>query len=136
MIQETTEVHNMARHSSVSRADRKAQRAAKQLETELQKITAVKSDRWQTGDKLLARAQQHFKLVATLQAENTVTSRRKLRELRDVMYDTDPEPTCKGAWDDDAKKGLPNKRAVIGRDGKHQRIMKGQTARNNQAKGL
>lgn len=126
----------MARHSSVSRIERDANRKTERIAADLRKIPAVTSDRWQTSDKLLARAQGHFKLVATLQAENTVTSRRKLREMRDVMYDTDPEPTCKGAWDDDAKKGLPNKRAVIGRDGKHQRIMKGQTARNNQAKGL
>ena len=126
----------MARHSSVSRDARKAQRANEQLGVELRKIPAIKSDRWQTADKLLATAQRHFKLVSELQAANTVTSRRKLREMRDVMYDTDKPATCKGAWDDDAKKGKPNKRAVIGRDAKHQRIMKGQAARNNQAKGM
>lgn len=127
----------MARHSSVSRAERKARRSADQLQTELQALPAVKSDRWQTADQLLARAQRHFQLVAQLTAENTVTSRRKLREMRDVKYDTDPEPTCKGAWDGNAAKGKVSKlRQVIGRDGKHQRIMKGQSARNSQAQGI
>lgn len=127
----------MARHSSVSRASRHAARRVNKIAGDMQAMPAVKSDRWQTADQLLARAQRHFALVAELAAENTVTSRRKLREMRDVKYDTDPEPTCKGAWDSNAAKGKVSKlRQVIGRDGKHQRIMKGQSARNSQAKGL
>ena len=126
----------MARHSSVSRADRKADRAKEQIATELQKIVAVKSDRFTSYDRLLTGAAHHFELVAKLQSENSVSSRRKLRELRDIKYDTDPEPSSDGMYDVQAAKGKVSKRAVIGRDGKHQRIMKGQTARNNQAKGL
>lgn len=127
----------MARHSSVSRADRQAARRTDKIASDLRAMPAVKSDRWQTADQLLARAQRHFALVAELTAENSVTSRRKLREMREVRYDTDPEPTCKGAWDSNAAKGKVSKlRQVIGRDGKHQRIMKGQSARNSQAKGI
>lgn len=128
----------MARHSSVSRADRNKARLAASLECKLKnECPAVKSDRWQTLDKLEARATAHFRLVAVLQARNDPTARRKLRELRDVKYDTDPDPTCKGAWDKDVAKGKATSgRQAIGRDGKHQRIMKGQSARNSQAKGL
>jgi hypothetical protein len=127
----------MSKHSSVSKTQRAAARLTERRAAELQAMPAVKSDRWQTADQLLARAQRHFHLVAELTAENTVTSRRKLREMREVKYDTDPEPTCKGAWDSNAAKGKVSKlRQVIGRDGKHQRIMKGQSARNSQAQGI
>lgn len=126
----------MPRHSSVSKTERAEQRKQSNIENELRGIRAVKSDRFATYDRLLGTATHHFQLVAKLQAENSVTSRRKLRELREVRYDTDPDATEKGAWDEQAAKGKASKRAVIGRDGKHQRIMKGQTARNNQAKGL
>ena len=126
----------MARHSSVSRTERSAAHAKTKIQNELRKLPAVKSDRFTTFERMLTGSQHHFELVAKLQAENSTTSRRKLREMREVRYDTDPAPTADGAWDDQAAKGKKSKRPVIGRDGKHQRIMKGQTARNNQAKGL
>jgi hypothetical protein len=128
----------MARHSSVSRSDRNKARLKDKLESLLKnECPAVKSDRWQTVDKLEARATAHFTIVASLHERNDPTARRKLREMREVKYDTDPEPTCKGAWDLNAAKGKVSKlRQVIGRDGKHQRILKGHSARNSQAKGL
>lgn len=128
----------MARHSSTPRAIRDERRKAEHVSAELRKIPAIKSDRWMTTERLLDSAVGHFGLVAVLNKRNDPTARRKLREMRDVKYDTDPEPTCKGAWDGEVAKGKISKagRAAIGRDGKHQRIMKGQSARNSQAKGL
>lgn len=125
----------MARHSSITKADRAELRKRDRLTTELRKIPAVKSDRWATADRLEGVATHHFELVSELNKRNDPTARRKLRELRDVHYDTDPAPTGKGAWDNKASKGKQS-RPVMGRDGKHQRIMKGQNARNSQAKGL
>lgn len=126
----------MARHSSVSRADRNKARLAQSLESKLQhECRAVKSDRFQTLKSLEAKATGHFKLVAKLQAENSTSSRKKLRELRDVKYDTDPTPTCKGAWDAEAKHGRQS-RPVGSKDSKHVQLMKGQAARNSQAQGL
>lgn len=125
----------MARHSSTPRAERDAARKTATMGAELRKIPAVKSDRWMSAERLHDNAHRHFELVAALHKRNDPTARRKLRELREVRYDTDPEPTCKGAWDDAVKKGKRS-RPVAGRDAKHQRIMAGQNARNSQAKGL
>lgn len=125
----------MARHSSITRADRDALRKREKIGAELRKIPAVKSDRWATTDRLEGVATRHFELVSELNKRNDPTARRKLREMRDVHYDTDPAPTCKGAWDNKASKGKQS-RPVMGRDGKHQRIMKGQNARNQQARGI
>lgn len=126
----------MARHATVSKAERVLDRSKVKIQRELRKIPAVTSDRFTTFDRMLTASKHHFELVAKLQADNTVTSRRKLREMREVRYDTDPAATADGAWDAEAAKGKASKRAVIGRDGKHQRIMKGQTARNNQGLGI
>ncbi len=125
----------MARHSSTPRAIRDERRKQAHIGAELRKIPAIKSDRWMSAERLKDNATKHFELIAALHKRNDPTARRKLREMRDVTYDTDPAPTCRGAWDDKAKKGKQS-RPVIGRDGKHQRIMKGQSARNSQAKGL
>lgn len=126
----------MARHSSVSKKDRHAAALTASLSNKLQKeCPAVKSDRWQSVDKLEQRATAHFTIVDALHKRNDPTARRKLREMRDVQYDTDPAPSARGAWDDAAKKGKQS-RPVAGRDGKHQQIMKGQSARQSQAKGI
>lgn len=131
----------MARHSSVSKADRNAQRAYERIGTELRKhVGDDKSLRFKSTDRLMGEAKHHFETVAELSAvkgEAAVTARRKLREMRDVRYFTDPEPTCKNAWDTGQTKAKPSQsRPVRGSTAKHQRIMKGQAARNSQGKGI
>jgi hypothetical protein len=138
---ETTEVSNMARHSSVSKQDRNAQRAYDRIGKELSKMIGDKKDlRFKTTKRLEVEAVEHFRVVKELsevKGEGAVTARRKLREMRDVKYYTDPEPTSKNAWDGKQTRAKPGQsRPVRGSTAKHQRIMKGQAARNSQGKGI
>lgn len=131
----------MARHSSVSKVDRNAQRAYDRIGRELSSMIGDKKDlRFKDTKRLEAEATEHFRLVkelSSVKGEGAVTARRKLRELRDVKYYTDPEPTSKNAWDSKQAGSKPSQsRPVRGSTAKHQRIMKGQAARNSQAKGL
>ena len=66
------------------------------------KQKAAPVDSWAEG---VAHCTAHFTKVARLQAENTVTSRRELKRMRDVMYDTEPSRPSPGqGWNPDGKR--------------------------------
>ncbi|UOL50849.1 hypothetical protein SoKa_gp1 [Pseudomonas phage SoKa] len=131
----------MAKHSSISKVERQRQRDYENIGKQLRKhVGDDKSLRFKSTDRLLAEATEHFRVVGELSAvkgEGAVTARRKLREMREVKYFTDPEPTSKNAWDTKQTKAKPGQsRPVRGSTAKHQRIMKGQSARNSQGMGI
>lgn len=79
------------------------------------------------------RAKRYFSKVQELQSATgaaAVGARKELKRMRDVWYNTDKRTTAGEYWNPDGK------RLAKGSSGKHKRIMSGQSARNNQARGL
>lgn len=91
----------MARHSSVSKVDRSAQRKKDRIGNELRLMTGDnKSLRFKDYDRLLSEAEQKFGIIAALNrdvdigGEIAVTARRKLREMKEVKYYVDKAPAA------------------------------------------
>ena len=86
----------MARHSSVSRAERAADRNKVRITNDLRSMTGDnKSLRFKDYDRLLGEAQRDMGIRCRLSetaakgGEAAPTARRKLRELREVKYYVD-----------------------------------------------
>lgn len=133
----------MARHSSVSKVERKALENQARISKQLKLMKGdQKGLHFKGYDRLLAEATAKFDKLGQLNkdidngGERAILARQTKAKMNYVTYFTDAAPTCKGAWDSESNKGNEAKRSVIGRDGKHQRIMKGQSARNSQAQGI
>lgn len=127
----------MARHSSVSRADRNAERARNRITKELCKLVGDdKSLRFKGYDRLLGEAKHHFETVAALTAvkgDGAVTARRKLREMRDVKYFTD-KAVAPGEMHQ--KQGDKVMNPARGTTGRAKKLLSGHNARKAQGKGL
>lgn len=87
------------------------------------------------ADKLRAESKRHFKLQAREDKIQTLrglkaNGTQELKRMRDVRYSTDPAPSAGQYWNPEGK------RHARGSEGKARNILKGNTARKNQAKGL
>lgn len=91
------------------------------------KPKAVQVDPWQAG---VEHCTAHFTKVARLQAENSVSSRRELKRMREVVYDTDPTPSPGKSWNPEGKQ------FVKGSSNKHATLMSAHNARQKQGVGI
>ena len=130
----------MARHSSVSRTDRKTAENQRRITKQLTlMIGDDKSLRFKGYDRLLEDATQKFGLINSLNKEvdtngdRAVTARRKLREMRDVKYYVDQAPA---AGELHLKQGDKHHNPARGSTGRAKKLLSGHNARNNQGKGI
>lgn len=130
----------MARHSSVSRDERKTAENQRRISKQLRlMIGDDKSLRFKGYDRLLEDATQKFGLINSLNKEvdtngdRAVTARRKLRELRDVKYYVDRAPA---AGELHLKQGDKQHNPARGSTARAKKLLSGHTARNNQGKGI
>lgn len=65
-----------------------------------------------------------------MKGAEAVSARAELKRMKDSYYSTDKAPSAGAAWNPDGK------RHVRGSEGKARNILRGQTARNNQGKGI
>lgn len=132
----------MARHSSVSRAERKTAENQRRITKQLTvMIGDDKSLRFKGYDRLLEDATQKFGLINALNSDvdtapssdRAVTARRKLREMREVKYYVDPAPA---AGELHLKQGDKTHNPARGSTGRAKKLLSGHNARNNQGKGI
>lgn len=132
----------MARHSSVSRKDRNLAKKQALIGKALSGMVGDNKRLKFTSsyDRLLADAQRDIGLRQKLNAEvdmggeRAVTARRKLRELRDVKYYVDADTKPGDLFNDPLGNHKP--RLARGSSGKHDNLLRGKAARDNQGKGI
>lgn len=83
--------------------------------------------------RVAKKAAAYFKLVQKLQTvkgAEAVTARRKLREMREVYYSTDPRPSAGAAWQPDGSN------MARGSTGRAKKLQSGYDARQKQGMNI